>query len=814
MKQRLPAILPVALYTLLALLMTYPLVVRMDTAVADTGDPLLNSWILAWDVHILRENPARLFDANIFFPHARTLAYSEHMLANALLGMPFLLSGIELIAVYNILFLLTFVLSAWGVYLLVKQLTGNWPAALASGTIFAFNPFRFDHISHLQILSAQWIPFIFLFLHRYSRDQRKRDLACFTLFFLIQAYTCMYISMFTTVAVCLYIVYGLVSVRRLRTVPHILQLALSATIIAAIILPMVIPYLIVQGEMGFERSIVVTKHYSAQLQNYLAYPSTNRLLGPVTGLFRSSEGALCPGFIGFVLALYALARTFRVRARRSRHMKSKPVASSARNPETENGRFDATTRFIRKFHTPFTILCLFFAALTAGIMIFDDLSFTLGDLHVGLGRLQNPIGFCLFFGIASVLTRRGRQRAWMLGLRDRILQDDPLFFYAILAVVAFLLSLGPTVKLFDSEIIAGPYQLLFDHAPGFKGIRVPARFAILVAFAISVLAGYALTRAMRTLKPAVATGIAALCIILVCVENWSLPIDYTDIEPEPPACYQWLAQQEGSFPILELPMHTRTPHPHRDAAYVYHSVSHWKSLVNGYSGFTPPSAKPISLIMDTFPSHESLELLRRLGVRYVLLHHGLAPDSRVNGQIAEIVDWEAEMQQVFSSENDVVVQVMEKPVQQFRSIPHRRISRHGWQASSSLNPAKAHQAIDEDVTTRWTSQEPAPAGTHFTLDLGDQRPVSAVELDFGSSRRDYVIDPEIDISIDGNEWQRLDEHRGRVDFALECIKNPTTATMRFYFDAHSTRYIRITERKSHARHWWSIAEVRVFGPPA
>ncbi len=67
-----------ALYGLLALVSTHPLWRHLATAVpSDIGDPLLNTWILAWDGHALLTDPAQLFDANIFFPLKDTLAPCE-----------------------------------------------------------------------------------------------------------------------------------------------------------------------------------------------------------------------------------------------------------------------------------------------------------------------------------------------------------------------------------------------------------------------------------------------------------------------------------------------------------------------------------------------------------------------------------------------------------------------------------------------------------------------------------------------------------------------------------------------------------------
>ena len=155
--------------------MTWPLVRGLGRDVAwDLGDSVLNMWILAWDgeqlLAILRGDLSRIrtfFDANIFHPAPLTLAYSEHLFAQAVQILPvYAISGNPILA-YNLLFLSTFALSGLGMYLLVRELTGSALAGFVAGLLFAFAPYRLAQSSHLQVLSAQWMPFVFYGMLRY-----------------------------------------------------------------------------------------------------------------------------------------------------------------------------------------------------------------------------------------------------------------------------------------------------------------------------------------------------------------------------------------------------------------------------------------------------------------------------------------------------------------------------------------------------------------------------------------------------------------------------------------------------------------------
>jgi hypothetical protein len=86
----------VAGYILAAIFFTWPLVPRFSSVIATTdpaGDPSLHLWTLGWDLRALSDHPGwllngRVFDANIFFPAANTLAYSDHLLLQAIVLWP------------------------------------------------------------------------------------------------------------------------------------------------------------------------------------------------------------------------------------------------------------------------------------------------------------------------------------------------------------------------------------------------------------------------------------------------------------------------------------------------------------------------------------------------------------------------------------------------------------------------------------------------------------------------------------------------------------------------------------------------------
>ena len=66
------------------------------------------------------------------------------------------------------------------------------------------------------------------------------------------------------------------------------------------------------------------------------------------------------------------------------------------------------------------------------------------------------------------------------------------------------------------------------------------------------------------------------------------------------------------------------PEPDRlpgfDAQYEYWSSTHWKPLINGYSGYTPAQYVETMSEMLTFPDDRSIGRLQLLKVRYIVVH--------------------------------------------------------------------------------------------------------------------------------------------------------------------------------------------------
>src|SRR5262249_36142713 len=132
----------------------------------NNGDTQFSVWNVAWVARALLVDPTGVLDANIFYPHRWTLAYSEMNIGAGVLAAPVYWATGSPYASLNIAVLASFVLASLGMYYLARYLVHDRGAALISAICFAFCPYVFAHLPHIQLLMTAGLPFGVLAFHR------------------------------------------------------------------------------------------------------------------------------------------------------------------------------------------------------------------------------------------------------------------------------------------------------------------------------------------------------------------------------------------------------------------------------------------------------------------------------------------------------------------------------------------------------------------------------------------------------------------------------------------------------------------------
>lgn len=279
----------------------------------DNADTTLNAWIVSWVAHALPRDPLHVFDAPIFHPERRTLAYSEPLLVPGVLAWPLRAAGLDATTTYNLLALAGYALSAWAMWRLVVHWTGDEWAGAVAGAAFAFNAHLLTRFGHLQALHAEFLPLVLLAVDGLARRPRVRDAAWLALGLVLTGLTSIYQLTFTAGAV----VAGL-SARMTEWRTHGRRtLVLAGTgVIASIALlaPMLWQYLAVSREWGLLRSLGDAAAYSASWRDYLA--TAGRLHYWLWSAPFTTASALFPGMTVLLLAVGAWRGADEQRGRR------------------------------------------------------------------------------------------------------------------------------------------------------------------------------------------------------------------------------------------------------------------------------------------------------------------------------------------------------------------------------------------------------------------------------------------------------------------------------------------------------------------
>ena len=178
-----------------------------------------------------------------------------------------------------------------------------------------------------------------------------------------------------------------------------------------------------------------------------------------------------------------------------------------------------------------------------------------------------------------------------------------------MAAVGFIMSLGTF-----TPVYAWAYHVL----PPLQGIRAASRFRYMVMVAVAALAGFGLARLRERWSSRWATTAAVWLIVLATIEAIHTPLRYVPFAGLSPI-YGPIADDPDPAAVLELPIF-RGDMFHGNAIYVMASTAHWKPLVNGYSGHRPPDFDRFAERFAAFPDDAAVDLLRELGVRYIVVH--------------------------------------------------------------------------------------------------------------------------------------------------------------------------------------------------
>lgn len=744
-----------AVYFLLTVALTWPLLIHPERLVPnDLGDPLLNTWILWWDAHVLPLTRA-WWNGVQFYPVEGTLAFSEHLLGLTVFTTPLiLLSGSALLA-YNVAFFLSFLLSAFAAYYLAFTISRRHDCAFLAGLAFAFAPYRMAQFAHVQVLSAYWMPVALAALHRYFADLRTRWLVVFGVSWLMQALTCGYYLFYLSVLIGLWLPWFVPGRSSWRA---LLRLGIAWVISAAALAPVMYGYWKYQRAYGFKREIDEIVSFSADVASVLKAPGNLYVWGWLN-VVRHPEADIFPGLTVVVLIVTGLVLGWRTAA------------------HERIGRLRIARVFVG--------IAVFFFAIAASPVYFGPWKLEIGGMRLlSVATPHKPLSVGLLFLVAAGVLHPSVRTAWR--------RRSALTFYALAAAVMWLFSLGPAPTLLDRKVIyKAPYAWLML-LPGVDGIRVPARFWMLAVLCLAIAAALAL-RQLTARWPRASRALPAIACLGILIDGWPAPI----FMEKAPA---WRPIHTRAIARLELPTN-----PQHDSIVLYRAIEHRRPVFNGYSGYFAPHYWALQYLLR----HRDPDVLQRLsafGPIEVVIDHDYDPGARWRQFVgsyprAELV-FRDDRYSTFRIERGPHVPPLPKlggdvlPIASF---------------SATYNDALLKNMIDGDPVTRWHAGREQRPGDSMTVDLGASDTVDGVEMLIGGYVTDFPRQLTIETSLDKERWSQAWTGNVGVMAMSAALEDPLHFTLPFAFEARPARYVRLTQTGTEDVFYWSVAELRIRG---
>ncbi len=541
----------------LTVVWTYPLIVRMHTSIF--GDPRWTFDSLAimraiwWMKRTCAAGLAMDFDRLVGYPFGVDLGRAA--VSQPLSSYPTLLLALwkgEFFS-YNFYVMASYVLSAVSMFCLAYYVTRDRAAGFFAGLIYSFAPNRaLQSFSHMGLAGTQWMPLYVLALLLLYRERSYRSAVLCGLTFSLVTLSIYYHGYFMLLFTVGFVVFLLIRQWR-RPVPG------SGTAGTPAGAP---------ARSGFKLAALACTIVAAAV-----LPFTYRVVMTTLAPSRSQEAAS--------LQYIRPAGDFERYAARVTDY----IAPSEYHPVW--GKVDFW--FIKPYDKP-------------------SRHWSERTLYLGVV----PLGLAVY---GVVAWRRRKRRRTGSGAGDsREGEDFVVPFLVFSAFLAFVFSLGPSVKVMGAHIPL-PGALLYRVAPMFRAL---ARLGAVVMLCVSVLAGLGVRGLLGRLRSAAGKTAVILCLAAVIIFEFTVippfrNADYSSVPPE----YEWLALQPDGTVIAEYPWVSYTDQLHMDT-YLFWQRVHGKPMVNGAPEWSISSR--FRRRAEDIEEAGAAALLDYLGATHVFLH--------------------------------------------------------------------------------------------------------------------------------------------------------------------------------------------------
>lgn len=301
---------------LLVLFVFRSLVVNISVNLLDWNDYPYITWTIFQTVgNVVNLQLSDVFNTNAFYPLEGTLLFSDLLAPVALLASFLYLFIKNPVLVFNICFVMVFLLNAAAAYFLWKRFFRGLGLFFCV-VVTVFSPYIFLQLNHFQMINI-W-PFLFGLSIVFSKKLNFVRVTSIGLLATIQFLTSVYLAIFMLTAVCLWFVLSLFYVRDRKNL-----LALLGVFVVSFFVSVgffAYKYIQVQKAYEIKRDYGEYVTYSAHVSDYIFTSNYGSVVSEYTPFkvwnkFNNHKIGEHAGFPGFVLVILSILGLFGIKRR-------------------------------------------------------------------------------------------------------------------------------------------------------------------------------------------------------------------------------------------------------------------------------------------------------------------------------------------------------------------------------------------------------------------------------------------------------------------------------------------------------------------
>ncbi|MBI1911589.1 MAG: glycosyltransferase family 39 protein [Deltaproteobacteria bacterium] len=592
-------LIPASIFAAITIAVYFPIAANpqgfVNGSLDDAYAILWHLWWFKYSLLDLYASPS--FSAFVESPFG--VGVSHITIVNHLIALPFTwLWGP--VASYNVMILLSFFLSALGMYLLAHEVTVCKTASFLSAVAYAFSPYHttFSATGGMDAAQIQYLPFTLFFLLRYARTKDVKDIMLFFLFLVFSILSFGYHGPLIVLSVALFLIYKWVAPPALKfSNLEVSPLKFSGAVFAAYLL-----FVLADNTLeGVLPSIKTAVFFLAPVALFISAKNTDAIQGAYQKVIDEIKG-VSPRrrFAFFAGALISVIAVF---------VFLYPI-------------FGAASRSISSSY--FAPVYSFFIPSPDHALIGSFVPEVLIPSPDPLVGKFVRVGFVLTLLTLFALRKNEDGRIKNKG------------FFISLLLIGVALSLPPAIKINDFTLY-GPMHYFHALVPPFVDVR---RVSLLILISACVLAGVGYYNINSRIKSYPAKVFLYLPLLFILGIEFYPGLSIKEMGRVPQA-YKWLALQQGNFTVIEYPL-TSIYDLKRYEPFYGQSI-HKKNIVNpfGAVGHDPSPAnealKPF--IRRGGPANEifanslnAVSTLASLNVDYVIIRKDKIPNPIIAGE--------------------------------------------------------------------------------------------------------------------------------------------------------------------------------------